>query len=250
VKDNPVMAEMERYAAQVKARDFMAQFPRTMHPVQVQFPNAKYIGSERCGDCHAHAYQIWQKTWKHNGEPHGHAIAYDTLADAKHPGLRHFDGECIVCHTTGFDHKTGYYDRANFPQDPKKAAKNDVRLRHVGCENCHGPGSEHVNIEAAFNPANGAMVKQRAQMHRLMNPHKGTPEELNPNAPPQRKEELYSIRMLKINVACQKCHDQENDLHWDFKTKWPKIIHLTPRAGQNGAAPALVPANPLPNDGK
>src|SRR5262249_19830816 len=84
-KNNPVMALMESYARQVKQADLMAKFGRTWHPVQVSFPNATYVGSKRCANCHKEAYKIWfnppdnQKLW--------HSVAYDTLAEAKRPSL-------------------------------------------------------------------------------------------------------------------------------------------------------------------
>jgi hypothetical protein len=32
-------------------------------------------------------------------------------------------------------------------------------------------------------------------------------------------------RINALDQSCQKCHDQDNDVHWDFKKKWPFIIH-------------------------
>ena len=28
-----------------------------------------------------------------------------------------------------------------------------------------------------------------------------------------------------MDQMCQKCHDIDNDVHWSFKKKWPKIVH-------------------------
>jgi cytochrome c554/c'-like protein len=222
--DNPVIAVMEEYALQVKKNDFMAKFPRSMHSVQVDFPKARYVGSAICGDCHPHAGQIWENS--------AHSHAYNTLVkDAKHPSNRQFDGECVVCHTVGFEHKTGFYDLKNHGADARSAAKLNEALHHVGCESCHGPGSEHIRLEHEFaaNANNPVLKKQRSQMHRLINHYKASEEELDPKTSPERRKEKLDWRMLQIDIhLCQKCHDQENDVHWNFSKKWPKVIHMTP----------------------
>lgn len=207
---NPVLGLMEEYAKEVKRGNYLAKFPRGPHPVQLAYPTARYIGSERCGDCHEHAYNVWEKS--------KHAHAFDTLVTARNPSLRQFDGECVACHVTGFQYKTGYYDPAN-PKD-----RHD-KLLHVGCEACHGPGSAHVK-----NPRD-------IKMYPLINPYKATPEELDPKTDAVRRKVLHDRRINLMDQACQKCHDHDNDVHWTFD-KWTKknIIHMTPppNAAANG----------------
>jgi len=189
---NPIVALMEDYTKELKARNYLERFPRTPHPVQIHYPKARYVGSERCADCHERAYEIWNKS--------KHAQAYQTLVDAQEPSLRQFDGECVVCHVVGFNHPGGFYDKNN--------AKKDELLKNVGCESCHGPASEHVK-----NPNNAAMYP-------ILNPWKARPGE----TPAAANE-----RVLRIDMFCQKCHDVDNDVHWSFAKNWPKIIHTTPR---------------------
>jgi len=196
---NPVKNLMEKYAREVKQSNFVAQFPRTKHPIHVHFPQARYVGSEMCGSCHEHAYKVW------SGSHHAHA--FDTLKTAKDPGNREADGECVKCHVVGFSYHTGYLDSRNEPRMNKK-------LQDVGCENCHGPGSAHAN-----NPAN-------VQLHALMNPYKTN----DPNLPPH----VVKHRQNLIDMSCQKCHDTDNDVHWTFD-KWSKIAHSTPVAPGAGA---------------
>jgi hypothetical protein len=190
-KGHKLMALMQDYAKQVKDEGFLAKYPRKKHPVQDAWPDATYVGSGDCKNCHAGAFKIWQDS--------AHSHAYKTLvAKAKNPSLRQFDGECIVCHTVGFDYKTGFRD-----------LEKTAFLIDVGCESCHGPCSEHT-----------ANHKDMA-VRKAINPlgyHGEGPE----------KEVAKRSRLLKINDFCRKCHDDDNDVHWDVDKAWPKIIHMNP----------------------
>jgi cytochrome c554/c'-like protein len=92
-----------------------------------------FVGSEKCGECHTKAMDIWTKT------PHAHAT--ETLAALDPP--RQFDPECISCHATGWKpqefvpYATGFEGLAETPH-----------LKGNGCENCHGPGAAHVGAES------------------------------------------------------------------------------------------------------
>ena len=82
---------------------------------------ARFIGSDKCQECHEEAYAFWKKT--------KHAEAWKTLEDDN----KHFDLTCIGCHTVGYQ-KPGGFCRI----------KDVGVLKDVGCENCHGPGSIHA----------------------------------------------------------------------------------------------------------
>ena len=41
--------------------------------------------------------------------------------------------ECVICHVVGMEYEGGYISE-----------EKTGHLKDVGCENCHGPGSEHV----------------------------------------------------------------------------------------------------------
>src|SRR5207244_3464051 len=122
--------------------DYLAKYLQVNHPLQIAHPGATYVGSDKCKSCHKAAYKIW--------EEHPHSHAYRTLVNAKRPSLRQYDGECVVCHTTGFGYQSGY---RNDKETPK--------LLNVGCESCHGPASLHVKnpnnpqLQAALNPLKG-----------------------------------------------------------------------------------------------
>lgn len=183
---NPMHALLEEYAQEVKAGNYLAQYPKSPHPIQVEFKGATYVGSEACKKCHQREYDIWKAS--------PHARAYQTLTQAKRPALRQFDGECVICHTTGFDHTGGYTSEQATP-----------RLTDNGCENCHGPGSLHVKGD------------RTPKMLALMNPYKTQPNET---------EAQKTLRINRLDLSCQKCHDIDNDVHWSIK-KWVegKIAH-------------------------
>ena len=85
-------------------------------------PNGlKYTGSESCKSCHEYEYEKW------SSEPHSRA--YATLQSVG----SQFDPECVVCHTVGMKYESGFVSQ-----------ESTAHLKNVGCETCHGPGSEHI----------------------------------------------------------------------------------------------------------
>lgn len=79
-----------------------------------------YVGSEACASCHTTEFAWWRST------PHGHA--YATLQE-RH---KEFNLSCVGCHVTGYDRPGG------------STVSHVGALADVGCENCHGPASQHV----------------------------------------------------------------------------------------------------------
>jgi hypothetical protein len=83
-----------------------------------------FVGAERCARCHDAAYVFWNNT--------PHARAYWTLT-SQH---QEQNAACIGCHVTGFE-------------QPGGSRLNAVAgLDAVQCENCHGPGSRHIQSGA------------------------------------------------------------------------------------------------------
>jgi hypothetical protein len=190
--NDPMLTILENYTKEVKAHNYLARYGKTKHPIQLDpaFANAKYVGSDKCKSCHKNAYKVWQES------PHAHA--YDTLVSKAHrPSLRQYDGECIVCHVTGFKYESGFENAQSTP-----------KLVDNGCENCHGPGSLHIED------------KNNQTMQALMNPFK---------APANETPAQKARRHNRMNDSCQVCHDWDNDVHWDFDKKWPLIAHPTPK---------------------
>jgi hypothetical protein len=195
---NPILGLLEDYTREVKLGNYLAQYPKNDHPVQREFKGAVYVGSEKCKRCHEREYQIWKDS------PHSHA--YETLEKAQRPSLRQYDGECIVCHVTGFAYTSGFKDEKTTPH-----------LKENGCENCHGPGSLHIKDQS------------NAKLLALMNPYR-TPKQANGAPAPETPQEKTQ-RINRLDQSCQKCHDIDNDVHWKI-SKWEtgKIVHTAPPA--------------------
>jgi hypothetical protein len=199
--NHPIIQLMQKYTEELKRDNYLGQYTQRQHELQAMgaVPNLRkpgdpvYVGSEKCKKCHESAYEVWQKT------PHSHA--YQTLVDAQHPSLRQYDAECVMCHVTGFGYQGGYKDATSTPN-----------LKDVGCESCHGPASLHV-----ANPTN------EEWQHRL-----------NPWRAPENEAAAAKVKRLdRIDQACQRCHDVDNDVTWQnggFARKWPKIAHPSPKA--------------------
>lgn len=148
-----------------------------------------FVGSEKCGECHTKAFEVWQKS--------GHAHATDSLI---HPAerssiARHFDPECLSCHVTGwqpqqfFPYESGYL-----------SLEKSMHLKGSGCENCHGPGSAHVAAEEGADEA----------MQKLL-------------------RESMRLPLAQAEQKCKECHDLDNspDFHVPgaFETYWKKVEH-------------------------
>ncbi len=107
------------YQQIVRDRDLLAKVPRF-----VLENGLKYVSSQSCKPCHESEYEKWHDT--------GHAHAYATLERAG----SQFDPECVVCHVVGLEYESGFV-----------STEQTVYLKNVDCENCHGPGSEHVKTD-------------------------------------------------------------------------------------------------------
>jgi hypothetical protein len=222
-KGHPMLQLLQDYSDSVKLNDYMSEMAKRKrtHAVQAAAKTAAatYVGDGQCQVCHQAEYGVWLKT--------KHAGAYNALALlAKHPTGRQFDGECIICHSVGYEYKTGYVNNKLTPN-----------LVNVQCESCHGPASLHVNEELA-----NLKKPKKQQAHAFMeslSPWKvngqgamPTLETLEAMAkekdvtkreaiPPKAEYQTY----LKVYDVCAKCHDPDNDPHFELYTYWPKVVH-------------------------
>lgn len=115
-KDESLVKLYEDYQQIVKDRNLLEKHPRFALPNDI-----KYSGSKSCKPCHSYEYEKW------NSNPH--AKAFSTLEQVN----SQYDPECVVCHVVGMDYESGFVSQ-----------QETEHLINVGCENCHGPGSEHI----------------------------------------------------------------------------------------------------------
>jgi len=90
-----------------------------------------YVGSGACMECHENEYQNFLAYAKK-------ANSFESVMKMK-KGLTESEyKECLSCHTTGYGKPGGFVSDTETPD-----------LKDAGCEVCHGPGSLHVESEAA-----------------------------------------------------------------------------------------------------
>ena len=217
LKINPTLKLLQTYAETVKSRNFLDEIKQVPHPNQIREPklNLSYIGSSRCLNCHPAESAKWAES------KHAHALqALEKIADR--PSLRNLDPECVVCHTVGFGYNTGY-----------KNASKTPHLSHVGCESCHGPGSGHAadprepNLLALLSPWRvnpGDQLPPIAVMKKLAEVNL-----VDRNAEEQKLPRNQLAAINAVSAMCMKCHDMDNDPHFNIYKYWPKIYHPRPK---------------------
>ena len=125
--------------------------------------SASYVGVVECQKCHTTEHAFWKTT------QHGHAI--DTLRERN----KEFDRSCIGCHVTGY-------------REPGGSVLGNLRgLENVQCEQCHGPGSNHIKNPSLVNVPGG--------VHREV-----------------------------TETTCQTCHVPEHSPKFDFDTYLPRVL--------------------------
>ncbi len=189
-KDSSRMIELfARYQEQLKSLGFKDLGSNPMnHP-----SGNKFVGSEACAECHSKAYEVWKNS------PH-----FNATTDLVKPGERttiprHFDPECVSCHTTGWHpqeflpYVSGYESLERTPM-----------MTGSGCENCHGPGSKHVAAENSdIEVSDEERLKIIAEMR---------------------------LPLAKAHDKCIQCHDIDNspDFHHEgaFEKYWEQVKHV------------------------
>lgn len=163
----------------------------------------EFVGSKACQDCHSDEYKIWKEGHDEQGGPHAHGTEslihpYAETTSSRSAIPRHFDPECLSCHTTGWNPQSYYPYKSGYLK------VEDSLLHGNGCENCHGPGSAHVAAE------NGDVEATDEELEKL------------------QKEMRLTLEEAKSN-KCFVCHDLDNspDFHEKgaFEEYWAKIKH-------------------------
>jgi excinuclease UvrABC ATPase subunit len=141
----------------------------------------EFVGAEKCGECHGKAFAKWKTT--------GHAKAFESIRTGRRNIPRNHDPECLACHVTGwhpqevFRYESGYL--------------NETVSQHLlgnQCENCHGPGSRHIEL-----------------------------------VEDDKEEEAGKLMRVTLKQArdrlCYTCHDLDNSPHFDFDSYWEEVAH-------------------------
>jgi len=161
----------------------------------------EFVGSTKCKKCHLAEHKSWETL--------RHGKAFDTLkpgnaADgkAKHkfdPAKDYTkDATCVGCHTVGFGKPGGYQTPAD-----EEAAKKMKPLENVGCESCHGAGSNYIVLH----------------------------EEIMKSKRKYKMDEMYSAGATKMEAAvCLTCHSEKSptvdkSVPFDFEKMKEKGVH-------------------------
>jgi len=183
-RDTPKMREyMRLYQDQLRDVKLAEHEAETLAVAPVS--GATYVGTEVCGDCHTQAYDVWEST------PHAHA--YESLIHGREgvtdPISRVYDPECLACHVVGWHPQKVVPFKSGFV-----SATKTPLLLGVQCENCHGPGSRHVELAE------------------------------DDNVEASRKDVRVTQQTAKTTL-CYSCHDLDNSPHFNFDEYWPKVEH-------------------------
>ncbi len=172
-------------AAGAAARPRAVEYPfAEVPPSDVAGP--KYVGAAQCGSCHQGPKMGYQLSlWRLSPHAQAYAVLSTPAAEAIArkmgvSGPAQLAAACLRCHVTG--------------GGPGAAVTKSYDLTEgVGCESCHGAGSEHM-AEAVMRDRPGAA--------------RGGLKPVTPR-------------------TCAACHAQAHGKPFDFKTARAKIAHPT-----------------------
>ncbi len=130
----------EAYNASLKELNMQVE----REPIPVVEGQPFFIGTAQCQTCHTQAYDLWTTT------QHSKAVA--TLEERD----KVFDQTCIGCHVVGWQQPGGSVLGKLTYEAELNGHTFTKDLQNVGCESCHGPGSEHrlAPLDATGTPQN------------------------------------------------------------------------------------------------
>lgn len=187
-----VMEEYMRYYQERLKEERIAETePAIPHP-----SGTTYVGAQSCGECHTKAYGKW-KTTKHGSKSWASLVANDRSGMPGEPITRIYDPECLACHVTGWDPQEVFRYEGGYLNP-----ETSMHLTEQGCENCHGPGQRHDDLEREFKQTGvktDALLAERKAQHR--------------------------DRATAEVQLCIKCHDSENSPKFNFDKYWEEVWH-------------------------
>lgn len=117
-------------------RQYNRSLPELNRDLQREVPPVEegqpfFIGTAECAVCHGDAHRFWEET------RHASAVATLTVRD------KDYDQNCIGCHVVGWEEPGGSV-LGKLVYEAELAGRTfEKDLRNVGCESCHGAGSNH-----------------------------------------------------------------------------------------------------------
>jgi ribosomal protein L40E len=153
-------------------------------------PKNDYVGANKCKMCHMKQAKAWAET-KHAHALEGLKAATPEQIKAMNELLKtavkdhpEADSVCVRCHVTGYRQPGGY---------PAADSVKTAAVAFVGCEMCHGPGSQHLAV------------------------------------PMSDKEGRKKTMLAPTVETCQKCHTDAISPKFDFAVM-SKQVHAIPVA--------------------
>ncbi|HEU5396883.1 MAG TPA: cytochrome c3 family protein, partial [Verrucomicrobiae bacterium] len=189
--------------------------------VSIRVTGATYLGVQTCAACHSGAfanvpnmYQTFTNTL--------HASYFKRAINGQLSS--HYNSSCIQCHTTGYDTNSfavnnGFDDIAKlygwtFPtvltNGNWEAMPSDLQnVANINCENCHGPGSQHMFSDGVTGNTNAISVNYFAgdcsQCHDELPNHHYSAEWNN---------SLHARSARQTSPACVRCHTGPGFIGW------------------------------------
>lgn len=183
---------MQSYQDRLKSEAVAKSDGTIPHP-----SGASFVGAAKCGECHKTAFDIWKDT------PHAHAFeslnpAFQRKGFERLRGVnKSYDPECIACHVTGWNPEEYLRFEGGFINEEFAADDAEKQLQGLlagnQCENCHGPGSRHVEYIEADN--------REAAINEV------------------------KVTLLQTEQTCIRCHDGDNSPGFKFEEYWKKVEH-------------------------
>lgn len=200
--------------------------------------DAQYVGSEKCGACHAKEYKVWKST---NHAKMIKEIAKDPTAVVGHQehktGPLSFEGmkytvggnrwkqrymredfsfatiqwnvekkeyvpwnlsgshswfrDCGGCHSTGFKRTSDVDPVDSLKKYGKGKFSGTYAELNIGCEACHGPGSNHAGTPKKDNIVNPARLTQQLSISVCAQCHTVFDKPRDPDTGKPRKTGFY-----------------------------------------------------------
>ena len=162
---------------------------------------ANFVGVDKCKACHSNVkiggaqYKVWEATKMAKAmETLKPGAAADAKTKAKLDPQKDYttDPKCLKCHTTGYGQPGGFESMEKTP-----------KLANVGCEACHGAGSDYRSPK---------IMSVKAYKE---------------NREAARKAAIAAGMIIPDEKTCTTCHNEENPVHkpFNFAEYKEKIKH-------------------------